>query len=211
MGSTMTTQSVDVYLRDGCGRCARFRTPSCSVHRWGEALARLRALVRETALTETVKWGSPCYTLGGKNVVTLGAFIDDCVLSFFKGAALEDPDGILEPPGPNSRFARVLRFRSVEEVEARRDVVVRLLAEAIELERSGRRVAVAPAEDPMPDELLAVLTAQPDVRAAFDALTPGRRRSHILHVAGATQATTRSRRAESCVPIILAGRGRQER
>jgi uncharacterized protein YdeI (YjbR/CyaY-like superfamily) len=50
----------------------------------------------------------------------------------------------------------------------------------------------------------------PDLRAPFEALTPGRRKSYIFHVSGAKQAKTRAARAERCVPMILSGRGFNE-
>ena len=69
----MNRESVDAYLRDGCGRCEHYRTPACKVHLWTEALVALRQVVLEAGLEETMKWGSPCYTLGGKNVAMVVA------------------------------------------------------------------------------------------------------------------------------------------
>lgn len=207
----MNTESADAWLRDGCGRCAKYRTPSCKVHQWTAPLMRLREQVQATGLVETMKWGSPCYTDGGKNVVMLAVFNDSCALSFLKGAALDDPDALLESPGPNSRFVRFLRFRTLAEVETHRAAIDRFLRQAVAFEREGTKMAVAPAAEPVPEELQQLLDAQPTVRAAFDALTPGRRRSHILYVSGAKQSATRARRAAACVPAILEGRGQQER
>lgn len=207
----MNNTSVDSYLAEGCGRCDRFRMPSCKVHTWAEALAALRDLLRTSALTEEVKWGQPCYTLGGKNVVMIAAFDDSCALSFFKGILLTDPDGLLERPGPNSHAGRLFRFTSVEEVAARRALAAQFVEEAIALERSGARVPTRERSEPMPDELQEALDAHPRVQAAFDALTPGRRRSYVLHVSGAKQSKTRAARAERCIPKILAGKGFHER
>jgi uncharacterized protein YdeI (YjbR/CyaY-like superfamily) len=202
---------VEDYLRDGCGRCDRFATPACKVHRWARELEALRALVRTRDLTEEVKWGSPCYTRGGKNVVMIGAFNEHCALQFFNGAALADPSGVLESPGPNSRFGRYLKFRSLEDVRAHRAAAEALLDAAIALAQSGTKfVPSAPAE-PMPEELAARLASDDALREAFAALTPGRRRSHVLHVSGAKQSETRARRAERCAQDILAGRGFNER
>jgi uncharacterized protein YdeI (YjbR/CyaY-like superfamily) len=199
--------TVDDYLRDGCGRCERFRTPGCKVHRFAATLVALRALARAAGLTEEVKWGAPCYTLDGRNVAMVSALDGGCVLSFFQGALLEGDGGALELPGPNSRVARVLRFREVDEVEARRPLVEAMLAQAAALARSGAKVAPAPDPGPLPDALEALLAADPALRRAFEALTPGRRRSHALHVAAAKQPGTRARRAAGCAPLIAAGRG----
>lgn len=207
----MNDTSVESWLEDGCGRCELYQTPACKVHRWTEALVALRALVVESGLAEQMKWGSPCYTLAGKNVVMLVAFKEHCALSFFKGALLADPEGLLESAGPNSRHIRQLRFTSVEDVTRRRAQTVALLERAIEAEKAGLKVAADPMPEAVPTELEERLAADAEVRRAFDALTPGRRRSHILYVGGARQSATRQKRVERCVAEILAGRGFNER
>lgn len=202
--------SVESYLAEGCGRCERFQTPECKVHTWAEVLVALRELLGQTELSETMKWGSPCYTLGGKNVVSLSALNDAALLSFFKGAILPDPESLLEKPGPNSRHARYLKFVSLEDLEEHRDPTLALLAAAIEAQRQGKRVEGKP-QEAMPAELQAALDADEALAAAFAALTPGRRRSHVLHVSGAKQSKTRVKRAERCAEKIFAGKGFNER
>ena len=208
---TMNTTSADAYLQDGCGRCDRYRTPDCKVHLWTEPLQALRALLLATELTEEMKWGSPCYTLGGENVAMLTAFKERCALSFFQGALLSDAEGLLQAPGPNSRSVRLLPFTSAEQVHERRSSIGRFIDEATELRRSGARVAFHPTPEPIPEELRARLDADPEAAAAFEALTPGRRRSYALHVGGAMKSATRAARAERCVPRILSGKGFNER
>lgn len=208
----MMPTNVDQYLREGCGRCELHATPACKVHRWGPVLTALRALVLESKLEEEVKWGSPCYTLAGKNVVMVAAFKEHCALQFFKGAALVDEAGLLESPGPNSRFARYVKFDSLAQVRARRGAARALIDQAIAVERSGKKVVDdAAAPDAVPPELARRLAADPALARAFATLTPGRRRSHLLHVAGAKQSETRERRIDRCAPLILAGRGMNER
>jgi uncharacterized protein YdeI (YjbR/CyaY-like superfamily) len=207
----MIQTSADDYLRDGCGRCDRFRTPECKVRRWTDALVALRALLGESGLVEEMKWGSPCYTLGGKNVVLLTSFNDYCALAFFKGAALADDEGLLVGPGPSSRFVRQLRFRSAAEVAERRALAVRLVEQAVALERDGGDVEAGDAAEPVPAELERRLAADPELLRAWEALTPGRRRSHVLHIGGAKQSATRDKRVARCVPAIVAGRGFNER
>jgi uncharacterized protein YdeI (YjbR/CyaY-like superfamily) len=203
--------SVDAYLRDGCGRCDKYQTPACKVLRWTPALAQLRQLALAVGLTEEMKWGSPCYTVDGKNVAMLVSLMDCCALSFFQGAALADDAGLLERPGPNSRIGRMLKFRSEAEVDGQRPQVQQLLQQAVDLARRGVKVMLAPAAEPIPPELEARLARDATLQAAFAALTPGRRRSHVLHIGAAKQVDTRLRRLARCVPVILAGRGWQEK
>ncbi len=203
----MNTTSVDSYLADGCGRCDLYQTPQCKVHRWPAVLVALRELVLSTGLHEDMKWGSPCYSLDGGNVAMVSAFKEFACLSFFKGVLLDDPAGLLVAPGPNSQAARLLKFTSIAEVDATRDAALALLGHAIRLEREGVRVAFARAPEPVPEELQAVLDADPDLQVAFAALTPGRQRSHILHVMGAKLPPARRSRAERCADKIRLGKG----
>jgi len=207
----MNKTSADAYLRDGCGRCDRYQTAACKVHLWTDALKGLRTLLLDTGLVEEMKWGSPCYTLNGKNVVMLVSLRDCCALSFFKGAALSDEEGVLESPGASSRYLRQLKYRSFEEVTSRHQSTLELVQQAIALERAGVKVEVGEAREPMPAELEERLASDPALMSAFEALTPGRQRSHILHISGAKQAETRERRVEKCAPVIFAGKGFNER
>lgn len=207
----MRPADVDAYLRDGCGRCAKYRTPECKVHRFEDVLAGLREIALASGLREEIKWGCPCYTLDGKNVAMVAAFVDRAALQLFRGAELDDPAGVLEAPGPSSRFVRLLVVRSAAKLRRLRPIAARLLAQAIALERRPTRAAPAPASEPVPPELARALAADPRLGRAWDALTPGRRRSHVLHVAGAKQEATRERRVAACVHAILAGRGFHER
>lgn len=207
----MNNSSVDSYLSEGCGRCEHFQTPHCKVHLWTDALRKLRELVLESGLEEEMKWGSPCYTLGGKNVVMLASTRHYCAISFLKGGAIKDEEGLLEKPGPNSRIARMVKFTSAQEVDDRRQHIVGFLKTAIELEKSGTKVELDHAPEPLPEELEERLEADLELKEAFEALTPGRRRSFVIFVSGAKQAATRHSRVEKCIPKIYSGKGYNER
>lgn len=207
----MNNSSVDSYLKDGCGRCNLFQTPQCKVLLWTDTLLTLREILNESELEETMKWGSPCYTLNGKNVIMLGSFRDACVLSFLKGSILEDPDGVLELPGPNSRIARIMKFQSLDEALERRPQIVSLVQKAIEAERLGLKVVTDNTDDPLPLELEERLDVDMELKEAFEALTPGRKRSFAIYVSGAKHTDTRKTRVERCIPKILEGKGFNER
>lgn len=207
----MNNSSVDSYLKDGCGRCDLYQTPQCKVLLWTDALVILREILNTSELEETMKWGSPCYTLNGKNVIMLGSFRDSCVLSFLKGSLLEDPEGVLQIPGPNSRIARVLRFRSADEVLSLRPQIVAFVEKAIKAERLGLKVVTEGGDDTLPEELQDRLDVDPDLKDAFEALTPGRKRSFAIYVLGAKHTDTRKTRVERCIPKILEGKGFNER
>lgn len=176
---------------------------------WRAEICALRELLLETELTEELKWYQPCYTLGGKNVAIIGKLKDCCVLSFFKGALLADANGVLEMPGPNSQAGRVIRFRSADDVRRLSPVIRDLLQQAIEVERSGRKVTLKSIEErELPLELEEAFASCKGLREAFDALTPGRRRYYLMHFSSAKQSATRIARIERAIPAIMEGKGR---
>ncbi|NUQ82403.1 MAG: YdeI/OmpD-associated family protein [Bacteroidetes bacterium] len=202
---------VDSYFTDGCMRCEHGGTPQCKVHRWEQEMAVLRSLILQCDLTEERKWGVACYTLNGKNVVILGAFKEYCALAFFKGALMKDPEGLLTKAGEHSQAGRQIRFTSMADIEGKEDVLQAYLFDAIEVELSGVPIPRQPeSEFPMPSELADRLESDPFLKEAFEALTPGRRRSHQLHISQAKQAQTRLSRVEKSIPMIMAGLGFME-
>ena len=178
--------------------------------KWPEEIAALRPILRDCGLVEDIKWRKPCYSHDGTNILILQEMKDVLAVMFFKGALLSDPAGILQSQGPNSRSARRLCITSVEDVSRLAETVGAYVAEAVAIEDAGLEVGPAP-ELELVEELQVRLDADADLRAAFEALTPGRRREYHLHISGAKQATTRTSRVEKCVPKILAGKGFRDR
>lgn len=137
--------------------------------------------------------------------------MDCCTLSFFKGALLKDAFKILTPAGANSEVARIIRFRSEEEVQDHLQQLKSYVLEAVEIEKAGLRVQTKPIqESDLPTELKNRLNQSEELKRAFDALTPGRKRSYIIHISGAVKSQTRESRLDKCIPKILSGRGFNE-
>lgn len=205
--TTPPNPGVDAYLATGCGRCQLFNTPQCKVHRWSEVLIQLRGILLESELTEEVKWGVPCYTWQGSNVILLSALKDCCTLSFLKGALLPDPQGLLHKPGPNSQTARLIRFTAVEQVGALQSELRAYIGQSLEVEKAGLRVETPRNPEPIPEELQHKLDELPALREAFLALTPGRQRAYVLYFSAAKQSNTRAARVAKSVARILEGKG----
>jgi uncharacterized protein YdeI (YjbR/CyaY-like superfamily) len=204
-------QHADTYFTDGCGRCSKGGTPACKVNTWAAELAALRTLVLEAGLTEECKWGVPCYTFNGGNVVLIHSFKEYCALLFIKGALLKNPKGILIQQTENVQGGRQLRFTDVQDIEALKSTIKAYLQEAIAVEKAGLKVDMkATAEFTVPEEFQAKLDASPALKTAFEALTPGRQRAYLLHFAGAKQSATRAARVEKYMPQILNGKGLQD-
>lgn len=174
---------------------------------WGDGLAKLRKVLLSTELDETIKWGAPCYTLDGKNVVGLAAHAKYVGLWFHQGVFLSDPDGVLvNAQEGKTKALRQWRFERVADIKVRR--VKAYVLEAIENQRQGKVVAVERQQGcTVPPELAAALAEKPRTRRAFDALTPGRQREYAEHVASAKRAETRASRVEKILPMIAKGVG----
>jgi uncharacterized protein YdeI (YjbR/CyaY-like superfamily) len=181
-----------------------------SSEQWPKEAAELRGVLLGTGLDETIKWGKPCYVHEGRNIALVQEFKDFLALMFFKGALLDDPEGVLEAQGPNSRSARRMCFRSVDDVTSSAGTIAAYVDRAVALEESGAEVG-PPEELELVDELRDRLDQDPELKAAFDALTPGRQRAYNLLVGGAKQSKTRAARVEKHVPRILAGKGPNDR
>ena len=178
--------------------------------KWQKETDKLRQIALDCGLTQELKWGKPCFTFQKKNVVIVIPLKESCAFSFFKGALLKDPKHILKNIG-QQQAGRWIKFTSLREIAALRSTLMDYLCEAIELEKSGKKVQLKkPSDYPIPEELQKKLDDDAVLRTAFEALTPGRRKSYIFHISSAKQAKTRAARAEKCVPMILSGRGFNE-
>lgn len=175
---------------------------------WQGAYKKLRTIVLACGLQEELKWGVPCYTWQGSNVVLMHGFKEYCALLFHKGALLKDSDGVLIQQTENVQSARQMRFTSTKEIAASADLIKAYLYEAIEVEKAGLKVEFKkPAEFKMAEEFKVRLSGTPGLQKAFEALTPGRQRAYLLYFAAPKLAKTREARVEKCVPQILAGKG----
>lgn len=200
--------AVDKYLSDGCMRCPLGATPKCKVVKWQKEMILLRSLVLETGLTETVKWGVPCYTYENKNIVLIHVFKDYCALLFFKGSLIKDPKGILIQQTENVQAGRQIRFTNINEITKLRTVIKAYLKEAIDIEKKGLKVPLKKtSEFKMPEEFETALRKNAALKKAFYALTPGRQRGYLLFFSQPKQAKTRESRIEKCTKSILSGKG----
>ncbi|MCC5800872.1 YdeI family protein [Rossellomorea sp. KS-H15a] len=176
---------------------------------WQEEYERLRSILLSfEELEEEIKWMHPCYTLEGKNIVLMHGFKDYCALLFHKGALLKDPQGILIQQTENVQAARQIRFTSAEEIIEMKSTLEAYIQEAIEVEKAGLQVELKKTEEySVPDELQQKFEDMPELKTAFEALTPGRQRAYILFISKAKQSKTRESRVEKYVQHILDGKG----
>lgn len=177
---------------------------------WRDEIRALRSILLDCGLDEELKWGKPCYSFEGRNVAIIQPFKAHCALMFFKGALMEDTQGLLRSQGANTQSAMRLEFTDKDPV--RKATVKRYVKQAIAVEKAGLKADFkAKRELELPHELTQVLQKDKKVARAFAALTPGRRRGYVLHFTAAKQSRTRTARIEKCIPAILAGKGLHDR
>ncbi len=178
--------------------------------RWPAEIAALQKILSGFDLKEECKWGKPCYTANGKNVVIIQGFKEYCALGFFQGALLKDPKKLLAKLG-QMHAPRVMKFTSAAEIAAKAATIRAYVREAMAARKAGLKIKTKPRALPVPAELTAKFRADPGFRRAFAALTPGRQRAYLFHFNGAKQSATRTARIEKAMPAIFEGRGFQER
>ena len=176
--------------------------------KWKEAYNSLREIILECDLDEELKWGCPCYTYNGKNILLIHGFKQYVAILFHKGALLKDKGNVLVQQTENVQSARQLRFTSINEIEKQRKLIITYTREAIQVEKAGLKVELKKTtEYKMPVEFKTVLDDMPELKKAFLLLTPGRQRGYLLYFSSPKQAKTRESRLEKYIPKILEGKG----
>jgi uncharacterized protein YdeI (YjbR/CyaY-like superfamily) len=175
---------------------------------WQEEFEKLRTIILACQLTEELKWGQPCYTFQKGNIVLIHGFKEYCALLFFKGALLKDANGILIQQTENVQAARQIRFTHVREIVELEPTLKAYIHEAMEVEKAGLKVRLKQSSEfRIPEEFQNKLAANPGLKTAFKALTPGRQRGYLLYFCAPKQSKTRVARVEKCAQQILNGKG----
>jgi len=176
--------------------------------KWQKEYEKLRSIILDCGLIEELKWGCPCYTCQNTNIVLIHGFKDYCALLFFKGALLNDPNGILIQQTKNVQSARQIRFTNVREIVKMEKILKAYVYEAIEIERVGLKVKFKKTSDfKIPEEFQKKLNKSKALKTAFDALTPGRQRAYIFYFSQPKLSKTRESRVEKFRKQILNGKG----
>jgi uncharacterized protein YdeI (YjbR/CyaY-like superfamily) len=176
--------------------------------KWQPEFKKLRSIILDCHLTEELKWGQPCYTFQDSNIVLIHGFKEYCAILFIKGALLKDTKGVLIRQTENVQAGRQIRFTSVQEIEKMETTLKAYINEAIEVEKAGLKVDFK--KDTalvFPGEFQTALDKNPDLKTAFNALTPGRQRAYNFFFSAPKQSKTRESRIEKCIPQILKGKG----
>ncbi len=176
--------------------------------KWQEEYGKLRTIALDCGLTEELKWGCPCYTLGDKHIVLIHGFKDYCAYLFFKGALMKDSKKVLIRQTENVQSGRQVRFTNLREITKLASTLKTYIKEAIEVEKAGLKVVKkTTSEYKMPEEFKNKLDEDPALKKAFYALTPGRQRGYLYNFSQPKLTKTRKERVEKYMKHILMGKG----
>ncbi|HXB34617.1 MAG TPA: DUF1801 domain-containing protein [Puia sp.] len=179
--------------------------------KWQKEYGKLRMIMLDCGLDEKLKWGCPCYTHQEKNIVLIHGFKEYCAILFFKGALLQDPEGILIQQTKNVQSARQIRFTNVREIVRLERVLKAYIYEAIEVEKAGLQIKKKTTADyEIPVEFQTRLKKNRALRTAWDGLTPGRQRGYIFYFSQPKLPKTREARVEKYLKQILNGKGLED-
>lgn len=171
-----------------------------------DILEKLRSLLVASGLDETMKWGIPTYCLDNKNVAGIGAFKSYAGIWFFNGVFLKDEAKVLiNAQEDKTKGMRQWRFASTSDID---DLLVKeYINEAIENQKEGKEIK--PEKKPLiiPDELKEALASDALLSEAFEELSLTCKREYAEHIQEAKKEETRQRRLAKVIPMILDGKG----
>lgn len=174
---------------------------------WKDEMNALRTIILDCQLTEDLKWGKPCYSFQGKNIVIIQGFKEYFALLFFKGGIMKDPKHFLVKMGENTQAGRQMRFENVQDILDKKSIIRDYIFEAVEIEERGEKVEIKKEATPIPEEFQIKLNENPELKSAFESLTPGRQRAYLFYFSAPKQSKTRESRIEKSIPSILEGKG----
>jgi uncharacterized protein YdeI (YjbR/CyaY-like superfamily) len=154
---------------------------------------------------ETIKWGAPSFTVGGKILLIMAAFKAHTALNFWRGQELQSRHDTV---GAMGQFGKIT---SVDELPADAELD-RLIREAAELTKSApapRKAKHAPKPPPeMHPEFAAALEKSPKAKSALEAFAPSHRRDYLEWVGEAKQDATRQKRIATALEWLAEGKRR---
>ncbi len=174
---------------------------------WAEANEKIQQVVNETELVKEFKWGGDIYTFNKKNVLAFSGFKNHFALWFHNGVFLKDQYKVLVNANEEKTKAlRQWRFNSADEIDVEK--VREYVLEAIQLVKDGKEIKPQKSVPKEVDGILKeTLNQNNKLFTSFKALTSGRQKEYIEYIDEAKQEKTKISRIEKIKPMILEGKG----
>jgi len=175
-------------------------------NQWENEIEQLHAIIRKTSLVETTKWGGSVYTHKNKNVLGIGGFKSYFGIWFYNGVFLKDEKKLLiNANEENTKSLRQMRFTSVNEIDEK--LILYYINEAIEIEEKGLFIPKEKKETIIPELLQNEMDKNQELLSKFNAFSPYKQREFIEHLTSAKQEKTQLARLEKIIPLIVEGKG----
>ena len=178
---------------------------------WDELIARIKPVLLETGMQETIKWGIPVFTFKGKNIVGIAPFKNHLAIWFYQGVLLKDSRKLLiNAQEGKTKALRQWKIHPGEIPDLQ--VLKQYVEEAIKNEQLGKHYK--PERDlplELPDLLKTHLDADSTLKVAFEKLSPSKQKDYVLYISEAKREETRQQRMMKIIPMIKMGKGLNDR
>jgi uncharacterized protein YdeI (YjbR/CyaY-like superfamily) len=165
--------------------------------------SRVHAVVPDAE--ETLKWGAPAFTRGGKILLMMAAFKAHAALNFWRGQELRGEAARSDAMGQFGKLTSLGDLPPDEELDA----LIRKAAELAAAAPAPRKAKHAPkAPAALHPEFAAALDSAPKAKAALDSFPPGAQREYLDWIAEAKQPATRTKRIATAVEWLSEGKRR---
>ncbi len=174
---------------------------------WTEELEMLANIISKQPLEKSIKWGAEVFTYNRKNVVSYGGFKNYFTIWFYNGVFMKDTYKVLvNAQEGKTKSLRQWRFTSKDEIDEKK--ILEYINEAIEIEKKGLKIQPEKFKPlSVPELLMNELKKDKNLETNFNKLTPGRQKEYIIYINEAKQETTKLNRLEKIKPMILQGKG----
>ena len=176
-------------------------------------LSHLREVVHQACpeVEETMKWSTPHFTWRGM-LCHMAAFKQHCAFGFWKGSLVVGDGGGGATSEAMGQFGRITSLADLPSG----DVLAGYVREAMRLNEEGVKPPARskPAEKAekkelaVPDDLAAVLGANPAALGHFERFSPSKRKEYVEWITEAKTDATRTRRLATAVEWIAEGKAR---
>jgi uncharacterized protein YdeI (YjbR/CyaY-like superfamily) len=177
-------------------------------NKWTQELHLLRSFLLELGLKEDIKWGVPAYIYKGKNVLGMSAFKNYFGLWFHQGVFLRDEANVLmNAQDGKTKAMRQWRFNSLEDLD--KNMIQSYVLEAMKNVEQGKEIKPVRNKKPLliPGFLKEAFDKDQQLSSKFEELTLTKKREFTEYISEAKRESTREKRLEKIIPMILAGTG----
>lgn len=178
-------------------------------HHFKKGIKILRNLALKANAEEFFKWQAPVYGVDGKNVFWIARFKNHFGIGFFNGVFLSDPQNVLINAQKDKTMAmRHWHFKSEDEIDE--NGVFAYIVESLENQRKGLTLVPkkkAPTKVVVPGLLKDALSKNAIASSAFKKLSPYNKKEYSEYIANAKQEKTKLSRLEKILPMIIDGKG----